>query len=382
MTEVDGLLEAVAADAGLDDFGDPSFREGLEALLVSGTTEAGLNDFGRAVFDGTIRAALVNRLRVTDWHARNPSAASDPVDAPIFVVGISRSGTTALSHLLAADPDNRSLLAWEATDSVPPPVAATYHDDPRFVAAREAPDVLGQLNPGFKAIHHDEPDEPVECLTVLAQHFVSAHFSTMFNVPGYDDWLLSNDWTAAYRYHRQVLQVLQARCPGRWQLKSPGHAIGIEGLARVYPDARFVVTHRDPVKATASVFSLVRSLSGTFSDVDHTAYIARHWPGLVSAMLDRVLDFRDREGDERFFDLPYADLVGDPVGSVHRMYERFGFGWTSSTERALQAHASEHRPHSYGMHTYSLAEFGVDRADLEARYARYLDRFDVPREPV
>ncbi len=382
MADVDDILEEVAASVGLDDYGDPSFREGLEQLHDSITREAGLNAIGAAVFDGTIRAELANRLRVTDWHARDPARSEAPVTAPIIVVGLSRTGTSALSHLLAGDPDNRSLLAWEATDSVPPPTRATYRDDPRFVAARNAPDVLGQLNPGFKAIHHDAPDDPVECLVVLAQHFVSPHFSTMFNVPSYDEWMLATDWSAAYRYHRSLLQVLQSECPGRWQLKSPGHGMGIDYLAPVYPDARYVVTHRDPVRAAASTFSLVRSLSGTFSDEDHDAYIAAHWPVMLGAILDRVLDYRERVGDDMFFDLPYAQLCSDPVGSVHALYEYFDIEWSAVTEQAIRDQAASHRQNRFGSHTYSLAEFGVERADLEQQFARYLDRFDVPREAV
>ena len=159
---VDRMLEEVAADTGLDDYGDPSFRDGLEQVWASGTTQAGLSELGRGVLVGQCRGNLANRLRVTDWHRRHPEAASEEaVEQPIFIVGLSRTGTTALSHLLACDPANRSLLGWEAGTSVPPPDRETYADDPRFVAAREADGMLGLLNPGFKAIHHDPPDRPV-----------------------------------------------------------------------------------------------------------------------------------------------------------------------------------------------------------------------------
>jgi hypothetical protein len=378
---VDRMLEDVAAETGLDDFGDPSFRDGLEQVWASGTTQARLSALGLGVLEGQCRGNLANRLRVTDWHHRHPEASSDEVvEQPIFIVGLSRTGTTALSHLLACDPANRSLLGWEASRSIPPPERPTYTEDPRFVAAREADGMLGMLNPGFKAIHHDPPDRPSECAVVLAQHFLSASLSTCFNVPDYDDWMLSADAHPAYAYHRQVLQVLQSAYPGQWQLKSPVHCLFIDALADTYPDARFVVTHRDPVKAVASVLSLVESLTGTFSDADHHAYIAEHWPMLVQQMCDRVLDFRDANPDAVFHDMAYEQLVRDPVGAVREMYGTFGRELSPEAERAMRDEVAERPRGVYGTHTYQLADFGLQRAEVAERFARYYERFDVPRE--
>ncbi len=374
------MLEDVATETGLDDFGDPSFREGLERVWASGTTQAGLTPLGLGVLVGQCRGSLANRLRVTDWHKGRPDAGREAVVRPIFIVGLSRTGTTALSHLLACDPANRSLLGWEAGHSVPPPERDTYTDDPRFVAAKEADGMLGLLNPGFKAIHHDPADRPVECAVLLAQHFVSASLSTCFNVPDYDDWMLATDAHAAYAYHRQVLQVLQSAYPGQWQLKSPVHALHIDALADTYPDARFVVTHRDPVKAVASVMSLVESLTGTFSDADHHEYIAEHWPMLVEEMCNRMLDFRDAHPDAVFHDMAYEQLVADPVGAVREMYGTFGRELSAEAEQAMHAEIAARPRGVYGTHSYRLADFGLERAAVAERFTRYYDRFDVRRE--
>ena len=378
--DVDGLLEEVSAAAVLDDYGDPTFRDGLDVLWASGTKEADLNDIGLMALEGQVRMYLANRLRVREWHRIHPSLITAPVTAPLILVGMPRSGTTALSHLLAADPDNRSLLGWEANDSVPPPTSATYHDDPRFVAARAAPSPVDLINPGFKAIHHDEPDDAMECTVLHAQHFQSLIYSTTFNLPSYDEWLLASDWSSATAHHRLVLQVLQSECPGRWQLKSPQYGLLLDALLDTYPDARLVVTHRDPVKIAASTFSLLRSLTGTFTDVDHTDYIVGHWPGTLSALVDRAMDARDRIGEDPFFDVAYADVVRDPVAVVGTIYERFGIEWNPEKEAHLRRFHAEHPQHQYGTHTYSLAEVGVERAPLEARFARYYERYDVPRE--
>ena len=150
---------------------------------MSATQEADLNEIGMLAFEAQVRGNLANRLRVHDWHRTHPELAATKVEAPLILVGMPRSGTTALSHLLAADPDNRSLLAWEANESIPPPTTATYQDDPRFVAARRRP-ARSTDQPRFKAIHHDEPDDAMECTVLHAQHFQSLIYSTVFNLPG------------------------------------------------------------------------------------------------------------------------------------------------------------------------------------------------------
>ena len=379
---VDRLLTEVAADVGLDDFGDPSFRHGLERLGAAVLATGDLNPIGHAAFEGQVKGHLANRLRVTDWHRRHPAVADEVVEAPIVITGLPRTGTTALSHLLACDPANRSLLGWEAGQSVPPPQTATYWSDPRLAAAREASGMMEMLNPGFKAIHHDPPDKPTECVVLLAQQFQSAIYPTEFTVPEYDEWLLSADTTAAYAYHRSVLQVLQSECPGRWQLKTPQHGLDLDVLLATYPDARIVITHRDPVKCVASVLSLVSSLSGTFTDVDHRGYIAGHWPAMMGEFANRPAEFRARRPEVPVHDMPYTDLVSDPVGAIRAMYATFGEELSDEAAAGMAGYAEESPQGAHGRHEYRLADFGLTRADVEPMFEPYLARHDVPREEV
>ena len=375
MIDIDQMLAEVAETVGLDDFGHPSFRDGLEQLVASARSQARLTPLGDAVLDATCRKSLTNRLRVTDWVRHHPEVEKEVVATPLFILGLPRTGTTALSHLLAADHHNRSLLAWEANESIPPPERETYSSDPRFQRAMNEPAGAEALNPGFKAIHYDPPDMPIECSVIMAQHFQSPTLSVMFNVEAYDDWMIAADATHTYRYHRQVLQVLQSHNPGRWQLKTPAHCWYLDALVAAYPDARFVMTHRDPVRVTGSVCSLARSLSGTFTDADHTGAIAAHWPELIATMLDRVDAFRSRNGDSRFYDMAYRDLVGDPVSTVRNMYDHFGMEWTDQADQSLREHASVHRQNRFGEHTYTLEEFGLEADAIRARLSDYLDRF-------
>ncbi|MEX1217981.1 MAG: sulfotransferase [Acidimicrobiales bacterium] len=377
---IDDLLAQASETAnGLSDFGDPTFRDGLEIFLRSAAEEGQLNEIGTAAAEGMVLGNLLNRLAVTEWHRTHPDLATSQIKSPIFLIGLPRTGTTALSHLLSADPANRSLLGWEINQSVPPPTTATYRTDPRFIAAMESPDMLSLINPEFKAIHHDPPDMPLECATILGQHFSSLHLSTTFNLPSYMEWVRTRNHTSAYEWHRSVLQVLQSECPGRWQLKSPVHLVDPFALAAVYPDARFVLTHRDPVNVIASVCNLVRVLTGTFTDADWNPYIRETWPEVVATLLDNQIAFRDSliasGRANAFVDVAYSDLVANPLDTVNALYEKLNESFTPEAEAAMRTHSAEHKKDRFGAHSYSLEDWGLDRATLTERVTPYLTRY-------
>jgi len=378
--EIETLLAQARERTGLGDFGDASFRDGLERLLDGLEAEAGLSPLGRAAAEAMLASQLANRLRIEDWWRRHPELASERIERPLFIVGMSRSGTTALSHLLACDPANRSLLHWEAADSVPPPETATYHSDPRFEAARKSADALAGLNPGFRAIHYDPPDMPVECLVSMAHHYVSLHFPSMYFVPRYARWVLGHDHESVYRWHRRLLQLLQSRKPGRWQLKSPHHAVSLPALVAAFPGARIVLTHRDPAVCVASTASLVRSLSGSFSEARHEREVGALWTGLLAAMGEGIERFAASGYAHPIVHVPYAELTADPVGCVRRIYREIGEELSPAAEAAMRKHTGEHVQHRYGRHVYDPADFGLEQGALDERFASYRERFDVPRE--
>ena len=380
MTElaVDDLIAEARGIAALDDFGSDSFREGLTLYCASASSEAQLNELGETAIRANIVGGLVNRLRIVDWSQRHPEVADERIDAPLVVIGMFRAGTTFLSYLLEQDPRNRALLRWEAGESIPPPIPETLHTDPRIEAARIGNDMLEQINPRIRAIHHEEPDGPTECITLMSQDFKSLSWEAISNVPTYGSWLLEVDQRSAYEYHRRALQVLQSGgVRGRWTLKSPHHALNLEALTAIYPDAQLVLLHRDPVVLCASVCSLINTLSGTFSDADHRAYVAEHWVGMLEESIRRIDAFRAAHPQHPIVDVAYADLVRDPVAAVTSIYAD---GITSATREALTAHVAAHPKNQMGVHAYDLAEFGLVAEQLAERFSGYVSRYDVALE--
>ena len=371
-------LAQASEHTGLDDLGPDGdlAMAGLAAYLEACDAEADLSGLGVMAVDGAVTGALVNRLRVVDHHRRHPALSDSPVEAPVVVVGLFRAGTTLLSNLLDRDPANRALLRWESGDSVPPPAPDEMRAGPRVEAAQVGVDMLAAINPGIKAIHHEDAVSPTECIAVLGQAFQSISWEALANVPSYAAWWRGSDMTAGYRYHRSVLQVLQSNgCTGRWTLKSPGHALAIDALTSVYPDARLVVLHRDPVVLTASVCSLIQTMSSAFSDVDHRNYIRDHW---TRTLVDCIAGVDAHA--ERLHHVQYADLVTDPVGTVAALYDTLGLEATSEAFDAMSALVAERPQGSLGVHRYDLASFGLVEDELRERFSGYVERYAVPRE--
>ena len=217
---------------------------------------------------------------------------------------------------------------------------------------------------------------------MTSQDFKSVLWETIANVPAYGEWLLECDYTSAYEYHRQVLQLLQSQAPGRWVLKSPGHRMALDALVATYPDVLLVDTHRDPIRVVASVCSLVTSLSGTFTDADHRTYITKHWTDMLEVMVGRVDDFRARRPDVPAVDVLYEDLVRSPIETVHAVYDAFSEELPADAESAMTAYASANRKGKHGSHSYTLEELGLDRGELEERFGPYRERHGIPVETV
>ena len=377
----DDVVAEACEKTGFDDFGPDDFREGLAVLCESINGEARLNELGDLAVRDTVVNSLSNRLRVFDWTRRHPEAARERIESPIVVIGMFRAGTTFLSQLLDQDPHNRALLRWEAGDSAPPPSPANFRSGPRVDAARLANDMLEDLNPRMKAIHHEDADGPTECIAVMSQDFRSLSWEAIANVPSYGAWWRAADDRPAYDYHRLVLQVLQSGgVRGRWTLKSPHHAIALDALTAVYPDVRLVLLHRDPVVLSASVCSLISTLSGTFTDADHRAYVAEHWTAMLEESVRRIDAFRAAHPEQPIVDVQYADLVDDPLGTVEDLYAACGAVLDDTARDAVAAYVNAHPKGKFGTHGYDLAEFGLDPGELAERFSGYVDRYGIAVE--
>ena len=380
MLDPSRLLEEAAAATNLSGFGDPTFREGLDRFVDSLNGEAALSPLGQGMAENLIRGALANRLRIEAWHADHPELAGERIVSPLVIAGMSRSGTTALSHLLGRDPNLRSLLAWESTDSVPPPEAATYASDPRFLAAKERDALADAAMPRFRALHYDPPDAPMECVMLFNPIFNSSALWTTFFVPTYMAWTLETDPAPAYAWHERMLKLLQSRHPGRWSLKAPQHSVTLEALRTRYPDVKLIVTHRDPTVCAASTMSLTAFLHGNTSAKRRPLESARFVADFIERCCNGLLDYAERHGDDAMIHVPYPELVADPMGVVERIAKAADHELTPAARLAIEKQIAERGQHRYGVHRYALEDYGFRREELDERLAGYREKFGVALE--
>ena len=376
MSMADEVIAEARSRTGLHDLGDESFHEGLVALL-DGTEAAGtFNELGLAVQRDQAVGLLMTRLSVEDWYRRHPEIAEQEIVAPLFGLGLPRTGSTALSFLLAQDPRSRSLLAWEASSPTPPPEPATYTTDPRIAASAAGIALIDEMAPKFKTMLPSSPTGPTECLQILALDFRTVMFSALGDNRHYERWLAACDMGSAYRYHERVLKLLQWRFPARpWRLKAPPHMASIETLLEVYPDARFVMTHRDIAQVIPSVVSLLDATSeflraGPLAP-DFAANQAAYW----ERALRNALAYRDAGNDDRFFDIGFAEMRPDPIPAMQRLYAWLDVELTDDVVASMRAWWESNPADKHGAHDYSPEQYGIDLDELREQFAFYNDRF-------
>lgn len=378
MFDADELEEGARAATGLEDFGSPYYREGLERIVEALNAEAELNDMGRVIQHATISNALIQRLKIEDTYAAHPEIGDQVVGGPVFVIGLPRTGTTALSQLVAADPQFRSLRMWESQAPTPPPEAATQHSDPRIAQAEAGLKMLDDMFPLMKKLYNSEPTAPTECQDLMGMSFRTFHFDGAVRAPGYLAWLMDCDMRETYTYHRRVLKLLQWHCPPvLWHLKTPVHMFALDALVEAYPNAKFLWSHRDPAKVMGSVCSLIRYVRSWSSDRNDAGELGREQVESWVEAVRRAMDFRNRAGDDRFADVSFADLQNDPVRTLHAGYEALGLTFSDATLQAVRRWSEDHPPGARGAHDYDLADYGLTPHGVRERFADYLATYDA-----
>lgn len=375
MIETGKLLDQARERSGLSDFGEEDFLEPLSRLVDSINRECELSPIGEQAVPEMLLTQLVNRLEIESWYARHPEIDDEQIVAPVFTASLPRTGTTALGFIMAQDPETRVLRNWEAYHPCPPPESATEHNDPRIAVAQRESDGLEAMVPELVNMLPRSVTGPEECYIIKSYAFSAYGFDAIINVPSYVEWLVhSKDvLLSGYRYHRRVLKLLQWHCPPRrWSLRTPEHLFSMDAIDEVYPDARFIMTHRDPAKALASVCSLLYEIRRAHvlnpQPEAHGKRQQEYW----ALGLERALAFRDRVGEARFFDISHKRQVIDPAEQIRPLYEKLGWDYNDGlTARIKQwQEGTPRRPHPV-----SPGFFGLDPEDIAQRYRFYSERF-------
>lgn len=376
------LVQHACSSTGLSDFGDDLWREPFGVLVKALQEEAQLTLMGRLMARSDVVLWLSSRLRVVETLEKNPEILEQEITAPMIIVGLPRSGTSILFELLWQDDDVGVPLMWEALQPCPPPETASYHTDPRIEQADNLFTQWNRVAPEFASMHEMRGDIPAECGLLMSGTFISDHNASMHQTPSYSMWCAQANYLPVYEYHKQVLQILQWKNPRqRWLLKAPEHQVHLETLLKVYPDARIVQTHRDPIKCMASTTSLMGTLYSMRSDQPFNAEMFENiiMGEATAQRLEHVMQQRE-EGTvpaKNIADSRYQDLMDDPMTCIDSIYSHFGMTLSSSARANMLAYLESKPKGKFGAHGYTVDD---SKAAERPLFARYQAAYNVPNE--
>ena len=370
------ILAKAAAAAG-HAYADDSLTEGLDRLVASIKADARLNTFGKFAFKTLLQRTADARFKVEKAIAERPEILDDPITEPLFIIGMPRTGTSILQAVLNQDDAHRSPLSWECLLPHPAPTPESYRNNDRIDTIRTEFDQLFKLVPDFRRKHYMEADSPQECVGVMALNFTSFQFMAQAYLADYSEWFLEKaDQADNFRWHRRFLQFLQSGGvrTSRWLLKSPVHLMRLQALFDVYPDARIIMTHRHPAYVVPSLASLISSTRSLYSNHEAVDRSGHEQLRLWARYFERFLEDRQRlNREDQIIDVLFDDFVDDQMAVVRQIYDRFGWRLDAGSASRMEAFLRQEAKDKHGKHEYSLEMIGVQPAEIETHYRRYLD---------
>lgn len=391
--DLDALFKAAQKETGLQDFGDDTFREPLQILLDSIEKEANLHTLGRIISKIRFKEILKQRLLSEYCFQQFPEILEEDLKPPIIITGLQRTGTTKLQRLLAADPNSLSVFSWEALH--PAPVISKkiiakgnlqkenllniQNKKQRIAKGKTAEKGAQFLAPDFFSIHPVEHDAPEEEVLLLDQSFISTVPEAMMQVPTYANWIEQTDHRPAYNYLKKMLQFLQWQKQQsnatHWVLKTPHHLEFLENVFAIFPKAKIIWTHRDPLQTAPSFSNMIFHSHLMFSDEVTRNQVAKHWLRKCGRMVDRGMAFRAQFGEERFLDVSYQDLLKNPLKEVEKIYEFAELDFSEKSKEGIKKSLQHNRQHKYGVHKYKLEDFHLNPEIINEQFKNYLNHF-------
>ena len=386
--DADALLHRASRETGLTDFGDEIFLEPLRTFLASCSSEAALGLVGEAATRWDVTRFLVNLLRMREAERQDGAIVRERIRQPIFITGLPRSGTTFLHRMMMADVRNRAPLVWQTIHPYPDLGVRPGAADRRIARVSRGLRLFEFLAPEFRALHPLDATSPQECSEINAHVFRSMRFDSNYHVPSYRHWLDADveRHLPAYRFHNRFLQHLQQRAPdagSQWVLKCPEHLFALRAIKAVYPDARMVFVHRDPVKVLLSVAKLTEVLRRPFSRHVDPRAVGRDESARWLDGARRMMEVGNDAGfAEPVCHVHHIDLVTDPVSTVDQVYRHFGMALDEPSVAAMGSYVVERLKGGYGPRDYRFEDHGLNAAEEREKFLPYMLQFGISPEAL
>ena len=371
------ILDQAKSETGLSDLGEPLFFEGLNRLIDSINNEANLNEIGIQAQPIRIQGLLTNRLRFEEDLKKFPEILDQEIIAPIVIVGLPRTGSTMTHRLLASDPNHTAMLWWEGRYPALLPGEKRGDIEARMELGKAEVDAVVAASPEALDIHPWDYKGADEEILLLEHNFLSTVPESFMALPSYSEWIEEQDHTLAYEDLKKFIQYLQWQNPGRekkrWVLKSPHHLGFIDKMISVFPDAKIIQTHRDPIKTVPSFCSMCANLFEPLTTNFDKVFIGKHWSNKLTRALNHCMNISEQHPDN-FLDLEFLNMIKDPIDEMKKIYEFIGESFGEKTEVAMEAWREENK-HEMGAHKYSLEEYDLTESQINDNFAKYQQKY-------
>ena len=371
------ILDQAKSETGLSDLGEPLFFEGLNKLIDSINNEASLNEIGIQAQPIRIQGLLSNRLRFEEDLKKFPEILDQEIIAPIVIVGLPRTGSTMTHRLLASDPNHTAMLWWEGRYPALLPGEKRGDVEARMELGKAEVDAVVAASPEALDIHPWDYKGADEEILLLEHNFLSTVPESFMALPSYSEWIEEQDHTLAYEDLKKFIQYLQWQNPGRekkrWVLKSPHHLGFIDKMISVFPDAKIIQTHRDPIKTVPSFCSMCANLFEPLTTNFDKVFIGKHWSNKLTRALNHCMNISEQHPDN-FLDLEFLNMIKDPIDEMKKIYEFIGESFGEKTEVAMEAWREENK-HEMGAHKYSLEEYDLTESQINNNFAKYQQKY-------
>ena len=371
------IIDQAKSETGLSDLGEPLFLEGLNRLIDSINNEANLNEIGIQAQPIRIQGLLSNRLRFEEDLKKFPEILDQQIIAPIVIVGLPRTGSTMTHRLLASDPNHTAMLWWEGRYPALLPGEKRGDIEARMELGKAEVDAVVAASPEALDIHPWDYKGADEEILLLEHNFLSTVPESFMALPSYSEWIEEQDHTLAYEDLKKFIQYLQWQNPGRekkrWVLKSPHHLGFIDKMISVFPDAKIIQTHRDPIKTVPSFCSMCANLFEPLTTNFDKVFIGKHWSNKLTRALNHCMNISEQHPDN-FLDLEFLNMIKDPIDEMKKIYEFIGEPFGEKTEVAMEAWREENK-HEMGAHKYSLEEYDLTESQINNNFAKYQQKY-------
>jgi len=371
------IIDQAKSETGLSDLGEPLFLEGLNRLIDSINNEANLNEIGIQAQPIRIQGLLSNRLWFEEDLKKFPEILEQQIISPIVIVGLPRTGSTMTHRLLASDPNHTAMLWWEGRYPALLPGEKRGDIETRMELGKAEVDAVVAASPEALDIHPWDYKGADEEILLLEHNFLSTVPESFMALPSYSEWIEEQDHTLAYEDLKKFIQYLQWQNPGRekkrWVLKSPHHLGFIDKMISVFPDAKIIQTHRDPVKTVPSFCSMCANLFEPLTTNFDKVFIGKHWSNKLTRALNHCMNISEQHPDN-FLDLEFLNMIKDPIDEMKKIYEFIGEPFGEKTEVAMEAWREENK-HEMGAHKYSLEEYDLTESQINDNFAKYQQKY-------